>query len=119
LKWHKSILKLAAFACSPITSRTKGTRFYLARVARSHDDNRVGGIGARWRWQDVQAAFYHVGNADVGPSGVPAAAQALARRSDYDTTRVYMEVADEIRRHAANAVAERPVLQAIAGGKNH
>jgi hypothetical protein len=47
----------------------------------------------------------------------PVAAQSLARHSDFDTTRAYIEVADDIRRNAANKTARRPALSVMRGKK--
>lgn len=65
--------------------------------------------GRRWRLHDVRAAFI----THVAMTSGQLAAQALARHSDYDTTRAYVEVADELRRTAADRAAIRPALKAI------
>jgi len=68
-------------------------------------------FGARWRWHDIRAAFI----TQIALTSGPAAAQALARHSDYDTTRAYVEVADEVRRRAANSAAQRqPFKRSLA-----
>lgn len=65
--------------------------------------------GRRWRLHDVRAAFI----THVAMTSGQLAAQALARHSDYDTTRAYVEVADELRRSAADRAALRPALKAV------
>jgi len=62
--------------------------------------------GARYRWHDIRAAF--VTHVAITSGGV--AAQALARHSDFSTTRRYIHVADEVKRAAANKAAVRPAL---------
>lgn len=62
--------------------------------------------GRRWRLHDVRAAFI----TQVAMTSGQLAAQSLARHSDYDTTRAYVEVADELRRAAAERAALRPAL---------
>ncbi len=47
----------------------------------------------------------------------PVAAQSLAWHSDCDTNRPYIEVADDIRRNAANKTARRPALSVMRGKK--
>ncbi len=70
-------------------------------------------FGRRYRWHDIRAAFI----THVALTSGQLAAQALARHSDYDTTKAYVEVADEMRRIAAERAAQRPALIA-AGGKS-
>lgn len=70
-------------------------------------------FGKRWRWHDLRAAFItHVALTSGG-----LAAQSLARHSEFSTTQAYIEVADDVRRRAAEKVTARPALKAIAGGK--
>jgi integrase len=64
-------------------------------------------FGRRFRWHDIRAAFI----THVAMTSGQLAAQALARHSDYDTTRAYVEVADELRRAAADRAAVRPALK--------
>ena len=64
-------------------------------------------FGRRFRWHDIRAAFI----THVAITSGPLAAQTLARHSDYDTTRGYVEVADELRRSAADKAAIRPALR--------
>jgi len=47
----------------------------------------------------------------------PVAAQSLARHSDYDATRAYIEVADDIRRNAANKTVRCPAPSVMRGKK--
>jgi integrase len=68
-------------------------------------------FGRRYRWHDLRAAFI----THVALNSGPVAAQSLARHSDYDTTRAYIEVADNIRRNAANKTARRPALSVVRG----
>lgn len=65
--------------------------------------------GARYRWHDIRAAF--VTHVAIMSGGV--AAQALARHSDFSTTRRYIHVADEVKRAAANKAAVRPALTEV------
>ena len=62
--------------------------------------------GARYRWHDIRAAF--ITHVAITSGGI--AAQALARHSDFSTTRAYIHVADEVKRAAANRAAIRPAL---------
>src|ERR1700693_5890653 len=48
-------------------------------------------FGRRWRWHDIRAAFI----THVARTSGQLAAQAVARHSDYSTTKAYVEVADE------------------------
>lgn len=66
-------------------------------------------FGRRFRWHDLRAAFI----TQVAMTSGQLAAQALARHSDYNTTRAYVEVADELRRAAADRASDRPALRAI------
>lgn len=68
-------------------------------------------FGRRFRWHDLRSAFI----TQVAMTSGPLAAQALARHSDYETTKAYVEVADEFRRTAAERAADRPALSAITG----
>jgi site-specific recombinase XerC len=70
-------------------------------------------FGARWRWHDLRAAFL----THIAMTSGPLAAQALARHSDFDTTRAYIKVADEMMRLAADRASERPALGVTTGGK--
>jgi len=70
-------------------------------------------FGRRWRWHDIRAAFI----THVAMTSGPLAAQTLARHSDFDTTRAYIEVADEMTRTAADRAGERPALRGIGKGK--
>ena len=70
-------------------------------------------FGRRWRWHDLRAAFI----THVALTSGPLAAQTLARHSDFDTTRAYIEVANEVTRQAADRAVERPALRAIQAGK--
>jgi integrase len=69
--------------------------------------------GKRWRWHDIRASYI----THVALTAGPAAAQALARHSNYATTRMYVDVADDVRRQAANRAADRPALKIV--GKSH
>lgn len=66
-------------------------------------------FGARWRWHDLRAAFI----THIAMTSGPLAAQALARHSDFDTTRAYIKVADEMMRLAADRASERPALRIV------
>lgn len=65
--------------------------------------------GKRYRWHDLRAAFI----THVAQMSGQLAAQALARHSDYQTTAMYVEAADEFRRKAAERSSDRPVLRVI------
>jgi integrase len=69
-------------------------------------------FGRRWRWHDLRAAFI----THIALTSGPLAAQKLARHSDFDTTRAYIEVADEMTRLAADRAAERPALRVVSKG---
>lgn len=71
-------------------------------------------FGRRWRWHDLRAAFI----THIAITSGPLAAQKLARHSDYDTTRAYVEVADEVTRQAADRADARPALRVIQSGKS-
>jgi integrase len=71
--------------------------------------------GRRYRWHDLRAAFI----THVALTAGPVAAQRMARHSDYETTRAYIEVADDVRRGAATSAAARPVLKLIGQKKSH
>ena len=66
-------------------------------------------FGRRWRWHDLRAAFI----THVAMTSGPLAAQTLARHSDFDTTRAYIEVANEVTRQAADRAVDRPTLRVI------
>jgi len=70
-------------------------------------------FGKRWRWHDLRAAFI----THVAVTSGSVAAQALARHSEFSTTQAYIEVADDVRKRAAERASERPALRAIAGGR--
>jgi integrase len=65
--------------------------------------------GKRWRWHDIRAAYI----THIAVTAGPAAAQALARHSEYATTQMYVDVADQVRRDGANKAAERPALKIV------
>ena len=67
-------------------------------------------FGRRWRWHDLRAAFI----THVAMTSGPLAAQTMARHSDFDTTRAYIEVANEVTRTAADRAVDRPALR-LAG----
>ena len=69
--------------------------------------------GRTWRWHDLRAAF--ITSVALNSGGV--VAQQLARHSDFDTTQGYIEVADEMRRLAAERISDRAF--AIAPIENH
>lgn len=69
--------------------------------------------GRRFRWHDLRASFI----THIAMTSGQLAAQALARHSDYATTQAYVEVADEMRRTAAERVIQRPALAALARKK--
>lgn len=71
-------------------------------------------FGAKWRWHDIRAAYI----THVAITSGAVAAQTMARHSNYETTRAYIEVADETRRVAAERTAERPALMIVRGPKN-
>jgi integrase len=68
-------------------------------------------FGRSWRWHDLRAAF--ITHVALGSGGV--VAQALARHSDPKTTQGYIEVADEMRRLAAQRVSDQAM--AFVDGK--
>lgn len=57
--------------------------------------------GRTWRWHDLRAAF--ITSVAVNSGGI--VAQNLARHSDFATTQGYIEVADEVRRLAAERIS--------------
>jgi integrase len=65
--------------------------------------------GSRWRWHDLRAAYI----THVALTSGAVAAQTMARHSNFDTTRAYIDVADEMRRIAAERTAQRPALQTV------
>jgi integrase len=71
-------------------------------------------FGRRWRWHDLRAAFI----THIAITCGPLPAQKLARHSDFDTTRAYIEVADEMTRMAADRAGERPALRLVGKGKS-
>lgn len=71
-------------------------------------------FGRRWRWHDLRAAFI----THVAMTSGPVAAQALARHSNFDTTRAYIEVANEVTRQAAARAVERPALRVVGAKKS-
>jgi integrase len=70
-------------------------------------------FGRRFRWHDLRASFI----THIAMTSGQLAAQALARHSDYATTQAYVEVADEMRRTAAERAINRPSLSALATAK--
>jgi integrase len=70
-------------------------------------------FGRRFRWHDLRASFI----THIAMTSGQLAAQALARHSDYATTQAYVEVADEMRRTAAERAINRPALSALAAAK--
>jgi integrase len=66
--------------------------------------------GRAWRWHDLRAAF--ITQVALHSGGV--VAQQLARHSDFATTQGYIEVADEIRRLAADRIGGRAQILAAA-----
>lgn len=91
----------AAEPWRPIKSPKRAWRRIMDLVEAKH--------GARYRFHDLRAAFI----TQVALNASPAAAQAAARHSEYRTTEGYVEVADAIRRSAAEAATDRPSLRAI------
>lgn len=71
-------------------------------------------FGQRWRWHDLRAAFI----THIAMTSGPLAAQKLARHADFDTTRAYIAVADELARTAANRAVERPALRIVGSKKS-
>lgn len=70
--------------------------------------------GRRWRWHDIRASFI----THVARMSGQLAAQTLARHSEFETTKLYIEAANEWTREAADRAAERPALSVIYGGKS-
>jgi hypothetical protein len=70
-------------------------------------------FGTRWRWHDLRAAFI----THIAMTSGPMVAQTLARHADFDTTRAYIAVADEVTRSAAAKAADRPGLRLVGGSK--
>jgi hypothetical protein len=66
-------------------------------------------FGCRWRWHDLRAAYI----THVALTSGAVTAQIMARHSSFDTTRAYIDVADEARRIAAERTALRPALQVV------
>lgn len=73
----------------------------------------VAEFGTRWRWHDIRAAF--ITHVALTSGGI--AAQRLARHSDFSTTQLYIEVADEVMREAADRATDRPAFGIVRGGK--
>ena len=69
-------------------------------------------MGQKWRWHNIRAACI----THIAMTSGSLAAQTLARHSDFDTTRAYIEVADEMTRLAADRAAERPALRVVSKG---
>jgi integrase len=67
--------------------------------------------GCRWRWHDLRAAYI----THVALTSGAVTAQVLARHSNFETTRAYIDVSDESRRIAAERTAARPALRAARG----
>lgn len=99
--YRRDAKKQAAEAWRPIRNPKSAWRRIMDEVEAEH--------GARWRFHDGRAAFI----TQVALKASPAAAQAAARHSEYRTTEGYVEVADEIRRGAAEAATDRPSLRAL------
>jgi integrase len=87
----------------PIKNAKRAWKTAMRVVARE--------FGRTWRWHDLRAAFI----THVAMTSGPVAAQTMARHSSFDTTRGYIEVADEMSRLAAERVAERPSLRLVGG----
>lgn len=85
----------------PIRSPKTAWKTAMARIEAAH--------GRRWRWHDIRAAFI----TDVARRSGPLAAQALARHSDFATTQLYIDVAADEIRAAADATATRPALRVV------
>lgn len=64
--------------------------------------------GRTWRWHDLRGAF--ITSVALNSGGI--VAQQMARHSDFDTTQAYIEVADEMRRLAADRISDRAQLLA-------
>lgn len=71
--------------------------------------------GRTWRWHDLRGAF--ITHVALNNAGV--VAQQLARHSDFATTQGYIEVADEIRRLAADRISDRALLIAANESPQH
>lgn len=71
-------------------------------------------FGRRWRWHDMRAAFITY----VARTSGQLAAQTLARHSEFDSTKAYIDVADEFTREASHRAARRPSLAVIPGGRS-
>ena len=61
--------------------------------------------GRTWRWHDLRGAFI----TSVALNSGGGVAQNLARHSDFATTQLYIEVADEMRRLAADRIGDRAI----------
>lgn len=72
------------------------------RRARAYMRSRY---GRTWRWHDLRAAF--ITSVAMNSGGV--VAQNMARHSDFATTQLYIEVADEMRRLAADRIGDRAI----------
>lgn len=97
--------KLAAQKWRPIKSPKSAWRTAMNAIEKRY--------GKRWRWHDIRAAYI----TQVALTSGPIAAQSLARHQDFKTTQGYIEVADEVRRAAAELASERPAFGVVAGGK--
>ena len=65
-------------------------------------------FGARWRFHDGRAAYI----TRIALTGSAVTVQQLARHSDFSTTQRYIDVADAVRRVAAEQSPDRPALRA-------
>jgi len=101
-----------------ITWRKPGSETYEPLKGLGHAWDRARALmrakyGRTWRWHDLRAAF--ITHVALTSGGVVAG--AMARHSDPDTTQAYIEVADEIRRLAAERTGGRAL--ALAADKSH
>lgn len=65
--------------------------------------------GRTWRWHDLRAAF--ITSVALNSGGI--VAQTMARHSDFATTQLYIEVADEMRRLAADRIGDRAQILSL------
>lgn len=88
-------------AWRPLKSPKRSWARIMKAVKKKH--------GQTWRLRDMRSSFITQVAIEVGPK----AAQAMARHSDFDTTESYIEVADKIRRAAAEAATDRPSIRRV------
>lgn len=103
---HRGTAPLSAIANPKTLMTINGAAW---RRARAYMRSRY---GRTWRWHDLRGAF--ITSVALNSGGI--LAQTLARHSDFATTQLYIEVADEMRRLAAARISDR--AQDFAANEN-